>query len=133
MGLALVACIGAFGLATYSAEQRRSEIGIRKVLGASTFGLVGLLSRDFLQLVVIAVFLAAPLAWYLIQQWLETYPLPHSHRLVDLCPRRDHCALDRSHHLWSAMYPGSTCESGQRASGGIATPWLWQASFTAPI
>ena len=68
-----VACIGAFGLATYSTEQRRKEIGIRKVLGASVSGIVGLLSKDFLKLVGIAIVLAAPIAWYIMDKWLQDF------------------------------------------------------------
>ena len=68
-----IACIGAFGLATYSTEQRRKEIGIRKVLGASVGGIVGLLSKDFLKLVCIAILVASPVAWYLMNQWLKDF------------------------------------------------------------
>lgn len=68
-----VACLGLFGLATYTAERRIKEIGVRKVLGASVQGLVGLLSRDFLKLVLIAVFIAFPLAWMTMDNWLEVF------------------------------------------------------------
>ena len=68
-----IACIGAFGLATYATEQRQKEIGIRKVLGASAVGIVGLLSRDFLKLVLIALVVASPLAWYFMSNWLEDF------------------------------------------------------------
>ena len=68
-----LACLGLFGLATLSAANRTKEIGIRKVLGASYLNLMNLLSRDFVRLVGIAVVLAAPLAWYLMQGWLEDF------------------------------------------------------------
>jgi putative ABC transport system permease protein len=68
-----VACLGLFGLATFTAEQRTKEIGVRKVLGASVAGIVALLSRDFLKLVAIALVLAAPLAWWLMDQWLQDF------------------------------------------------------------
>lgn len=68
-----VACLGLFGLSTYIAERRAKEIGIRKVLGASVKGLVQLLSKDFLKLVVVAFLIASPLAWYLLQQWLQNF------------------------------------------------------------
>jgi putative ABC transport system permease protein len=68
-----ISCIGAFGLAAYTAERRRKEIGIRKVLGASTNGIITLLTKDFLKLVVLALFFAAPLAWYLMSSWLENF------------------------------------------------------------
>jgi len=60
----LIACLGLFGLAAYAAEQRNKEIGIRKVLGASVSGIVGMLSIDFIKLVVISILLASPLAWW---------------------------------------------------------------------
>ncbi|MBX2874634.1 MAG: ABC transporter permease [Saprospiraceae bacterium] len=68
-----IACMGAFGLATYAAERRQKEIGIRKVLGASVEGIVGLLSRDFLQLVFIALLIASPIAWYFMKEWLADF------------------------------------------------------------
>ncbi|MRS61510.1 FtsX-like permease family protein [Larkinella terrae] len=73
-GLAiLIACLGLFGLATYMAEQRTKEIGIRKVLGASAGGIVTLLSRDFLKLVLIAILVASPVAWYVMNRWLQEF------------------------------------------------------------
>ncbi|MEM6644948.1 MAG: ABC transporter permease [Bacteroidota bacterium] len=69
----LVACLGLFGLASFTTEQRTREIGIRKVLGASVPGLVGLLSKDYLRLVTLAFVLAAPLAWVGVGQWLGTF------------------------------------------------------------
>lgn len=68
-----ISCLGLFGLTTFSVEQRIKEIGIRKVLGASTAGIVSLLSKDFLKLVVISFFIAAPIAWYFIHKWLEDF------------------------------------------------------------
>jgi putative ABC transport system permease protein len=65
-----VACLGLFGLATFTAEQRTKEIGIRKVLGADVTGLVSLLSKDFLKLVLIAFVIASPVAWYAMNKWL---------------------------------------------------------------
>jgi putative ABC transport system permease protein len=69
----LIACLGLFGLATFIAEQRTKEIGIRKVLGASLQGIVQLLSKDFIRLVVIAFVIAAPLAWWFMHRWLEDF------------------------------------------------------------
>ncbi len=68
-----VACLGLFGLATYTAERRIKEIGIRKVLGASVQGLVRLLSKDFLMLVSIAALIAFPIAWWAMNNWLEDF------------------------------------------------------------
>jgi putative ABC transport system permease protein len=69
----IISCLGLFGLATFTAEQRTKEIGIRKVLGASITGLVALLAKDFLKLVAIAVLIASPLAWYAMNKWLENF------------------------------------------------------------
>ncbi len=68
-----VACLGLFGLATFTAEQRTKEIGIRKVLGASVAGVVALLSKDFLKLVLIAFIIASPIAWFVMNKWLEDF------------------------------------------------------------
>ncbi len=68
-----ISCLGLFGLATYMAENRIKEIGIRKVLGASVTGIATLLSIDFLKLVGIAFLIAAPVAWWAMSKWLETY------------------------------------------------------------
>ncbi|MBD0256625.1 MAG: ABC transporter permease [Cytophagales bacterium] len=68
-----IACLGLFGLATFTAEQRIKEIGVRKVLGASTSSIVVLLSKDFLKLVLLAILLASPIAWYATRRWLEEF------------------------------------------------------------
>lgn len=68
-----VACLGLFGLATFTAEQRTKEIGVRKVLGASVGSIVTLLSKDFLKLVLIAIVIASPIAWYAMNQWLQDF------------------------------------------------------------
>jgi len=69
----VIACLGLFGLAAYAAEQRYKEIGIRKVLGANIFSITRMLSVDFIRLVLIAILIAAPLAWYLMQKWLNGF------------------------------------------------------------
>ncbi|MGF7037652.1 ABC transporter permease [Mucilaginibacter lappiensis] len=69
----IISCLGLFGLAAYMAQNRIKEIGIRKVLGASVASVTNLLSRDFLKLVVISFCIAAPIAWYLMYQWLKGY------------------------------------------------------------
>jgi len=68
-----VACLGLFGLATFTAEQRTKEIGIRKVLGATVSSIVTLLSRDFLKLVSIAFVIATPIAWFMMNKWLQDF------------------------------------------------------------
>ncbi len=73
-GLAiLISCLGLFGLATYTAERRKKEIGVRKVLGASVSSVTGLLAKDFLKLVLIAILIASPVAYYFMQKWLEDF------------------------------------------------------------
>ena len=68
-----ISCLGLFGLASFVAEQRKKEIGVRKVLGASTYNLWQMLSREFALLVMISCFIAIPLAWYYLHQWLQHY------------------------------------------------------------
>jgi len=69
----IISCLGLFGLAAYTAERRTKEIGIRKVLGASVTRIAGLLSKDFLQLVLIAGVIAFPLSWWAMYRWLQNY------------------------------------------------------------
>ncbi len=73
-GLAIViSCLGLFGLAAYTAERRTKEIGIRKVLGASIASITSLLSKDFLKLVILSCLVAFPIAWWMMNDWLQTY------------------------------------------------------------
>ncbi|PHN95336.1 acetylornithine deacetylase [Maribacter sp. 6B07] len=69
----LISCLGLFGLSAFTADQRRKEIGVRKVLGSSITGIVGLLSKDFMKLVGVAIIIATPIAWLLMQNWLEGF------------------------------------------------------------
>ncbi len=69
----LIACLGLFGLATFSTEQRTKEIGIRKVLGASITSIAALLSKDFLKLVFVSIILASPIAYYFMDKWLQDF------------------------------------------------------------
>jgi putative ABC transport system permease protein len=70
----VVGCMGLFGLAAFSAEQRKKEIGIRKVLGAGIFNIMGLLSKNFFLLILISSFITLPIAWWAIQKWLQDFP-----------------------------------------------------------
>jgi putative ABC transport system permease protein len=69
----LIACLGLFGLATYTAEQRIKEIGVRKVLGATMQNIVSMLSKDFLKLVLISSVIAFPVAWWAMNKWLQDF------------------------------------------------------------
>jgi putative ABC transport system permease protein len=69
----LIACLGLFGLATYAAEQRRKEIAIRKVIGASGAKIINMLSIDFVRLVGIAIIIASPVAWFVMNRWLQDF------------------------------------------------------------
>ena len=69
----LISCLGLFGLAAFSAEQRKKEISIRKVLGASVTGVIKLLSTDFLKLVGVAIVIATPIAWWAMNKWLQNF------------------------------------------------------------
>jgi ABC-type antimicrobial peptide transport system permease subunit len=68
-----ISCMGLFGLSAYTAEKRTKEIGIRKILGSSILGLVGLLSKDFIKLVAISCLIAFPIAWWIMKVWLDVY------------------------------------------------------------
>jgi len=68
-----ISCLGLLGLASYSTMQRTREIGVRKVMGASVSTIISLLSRDFLKLVIISFFIAAPIAWYFMHKWLADF------------------------------------------------------------
>jgi ABC-type antimicrobial peptide transport system permease subunit len=69
----LISCLGLFGLSAYMAESRTKEIGVRKVLGASTHSIAKLLSLDFIKLVTISIIIASPVAWYAMDSWLRDY------------------------------------------------------------
>src|SRR4030095_14343996 len=69
----VIACLGLFGLITYAAEQRVKEIGIRKVLGADVANIVAMISKEFVKLVLIALLIAFPLAWWAMNKWLQDF------------------------------------------------------------
>jgi len=68
-----ISCLGLYGLSAFMAEQRTKEIGVRKVLGATVAGVVGLLSQDFMKLILIAIVIASPIAWYSMNKWLQGF------------------------------------------------------------
>ncbi|HEY6977237.1 MAG TPA: ABC transporter permease [Chitinophagaceae bacterium] len=69
----IISCLGLFGLSSYTATQRIKEIGIRKVLGASVMNITSMLSKDFLKLVIIAAFIVSPVAWIIMNKWLQSF------------------------------------------------------------
>ena len=69
----IISCMGIFGLATFTAERRAKEIGIRKVLGASNSNIVMMLSKDFIRLVIIAIFIGLPVSYFLMKEWLAQF------------------------------------------------------------
>jgi putative ABC transport system permease protein len=69
----VIACLGLFGLAAFTAEQRTKEIGIRKVLGASVQGITVMLTKDFLKLIIVSILIASPLAYLAMNKWLQNY------------------------------------------------------------
>ncbi|MEO7306654.1 MAG: FtsX-like permease family protein, partial [Ferruginibacter sp.] len=69
----LISCLGLFGLAAYTAQVRKKEIGVRKVLGASVPGIIRLLAGDFIKLVFIAIAIATPVSWYVMNKWLQDF------------------------------------------------------------
>jgi ABC-type antimicrobial peptide transport system permease subunit len=69
----LLSCLGLYGLASFMAVQRIKEVGIRKVLGASVSGIVYLFSKEFVALIIFGFLIAAPVAWYLMNKWLQGY------------------------------------------------------------
>lgn len=69
----IISCLGLFGMAAFTAEQRSKEIGVRKILGASTWGIVQMLSKDFTQLVGLAILVAIPASYFILQQWLNSF------------------------------------------------------------
>ena len=69
----IIACLGLFALSAFMAEQRKKEIGVRKVLGASSMGITALLSKDFIRLVAISFLIASPIAWWTMSQWLQDF------------------------------------------------------------
>lgn len=69
----LISCLGLFGLAAFTVQRRQKEIGIRKVIGASVNNIMVMLSKDFLELVLIAVFIAFPIAWWALDDWLKSF------------------------------------------------------------
>ena len=91
----VIACLGLFGLITFMAMQRTREIGIRKTLGASVQNIVKLLSADFVVLVVLAVAVASPLAWYFMNKWLQDFAYRIEIQLVDLFNERCNSRYDR--------------------------------------
>lgn len=102
----IISALGLLGLATYAAQSRLKEISIRKVLGARTITIAGLLSTEFFKLIAIAILIAAPVAWYLMDRWLDNYPyritIGASEILLASCFAMIVCALTISYQTFKA-------------------------------
>ncbi len=103
----LISCLGLFGLATYTAQVRTKEIGIRKVLGASVINITRLLAKEFILLVVIAFVIATPIAWLAMNRWLQKLCLSYQYQLVDIFSDRRTRNIDRIVHREFPGYKGS--------------------------
>ncbi|WP_431216528.1 ABC transporter permease [Puia sp. P3] len=114
-----ISCLGLFGLASYSAERRIKEIGIRKVMGASVRSIVVLLSRHFIRLVLVANLIAWPLAFWSIHRWLEDYAYRVDMKLVGLCCRRRSGPSDRAGDGQFAGDKGRAGQSGEESQDGV--------------
>ena len=113
-GLAIIiACLGLFALAAFTAEQRTKEIGIRKTLGASVNSIVFLLSREYGKLVLISFVLSTPIAWYGIHWWLQNYSLSCFPGLHDLCPGRRNHIVDRRVDDWLSVIRAAMANPAQ--------------------
>lgn len=105
-----IAILGLFGLTAFNVERRTKEIGIRKVLGASVSSIVGLLSKDFLLLVSIAILIAVPIGWYATNLWLEDFAF-RTNSLVGICFSRAACTVGCFCHNGISKYQSSTGQS----------------------
>ena len=110
--LIFVARLGLFGPATYTAEQRTREIGIRKVLGADIASIVTLLSKDFVRLVLVAFLIAAPVAWWVMNQWLLDFASPPPHQTGGY-PHWPPFGPDQPVHHRVSGYPGCFSQPGR--------------------
>jgi ABC-type antimicrobial peptide transport system permease subunit len=109
-----VACLGLFGLATFTAEQRTKEIGVRKVLGATVPNIVLLLSRDFTKLVIIAFLIATPLSYVLIGKWLENFASRISIGWGGIYYCRSRCIADCFAHSELSIHQSGIGQPGEK-------------------
>ena len=116
----VISCLGLFGLASFIAEQRKKEIGVRKVLGASVFNVWNLLSKDFVKLVIISFIIAVPLAYYFMHNWLQNYKLPNAIIMVDFCSGC-WCIIDYNNSCKLASNKSSNCKPCEEFKNGIIT------------
>ncbi len=93
-----ISCLGLFGLVSFVAEQRKKEIGVRKVLGASVYDLWKMLSKEFALLVIISCFIAIPLAWIYLHDWLEQYDYKTKHIIFYFYFFRFRCIGNRTYY-----------------------------------
>ncbi len=115
-----LACLGLFGLASLAVANRTKEIGIRKVLGASVASVTALLSKDFVKLVLIALVLAAPVAWFVLEEWLKTFAYRITLQVWVVCAYRCGGACRRSVYRGTSIHQGRVYESGGFVEGGVS-------------
>ena len=115
----IISCLGLFGLAAYTAEQRTKEIGIRKVLGASVTGITTLLSKDFLQLVIISCLVAFPVAWWIMHDWLQNYEYRITNKLVDIFSSRYCSCADCFNNHKLSIYKSSDCKPRKKLADRV--------------
>ncbi len=129
-GLAiLISCLGLFGLATFTAQKRQKEIGIRKVVGASVNSIVFMLSKDFLKLVLLAVVIAFPLAWWLMSEWLQGFAYRIKIGLEVFLIHRCIGCFDHTAYDQCAGHSGGPGESGNQPSLRVSSRYEFQPAF----
>ena len=102
----LISCLGLFGLTSFVAEQRTKEIGVRKVLGASVFNVWKMLSKGFLKLVILSCLIAVPIAYYIMDRWLQDFTYRIVLKWVDFCLGPDRCHTGYDNYSEFSGYQG---------------------------
>ena len=115
-----IACLGLFGLASYTAIKRTKEIGVRKVLGSSVENIVLLLSKDLLKPVLLGTIIAAPVGYFMMQKWLQGFAYRTTCTMVVVCDSGDDCCSDRTTYRECAGDKSGIGESGEEFKNRIS-------------